>query len=385
MEPTTLKFLRSVDNPEYSQLFWIPMVGWNEYNKWMFGLSLHNRIVPRKNFQWNISPMYSFISGTVSGFGNIEYNNGTWGAGLLARRFGIATSELDAEKSVRSYDVLNPYLQYKLFRNRTAKDLSGIVRLSYFNIGEWYKENRRPKFNDFLYVAQGPYETMRADQWRVDFELKKKLPRSQFVWHSQVEMGDFTVNKVMHQHTLNHEWVYKGKGAKKIRTRLYAGLGNGFYLNTAGQFGSNDYLYEGLFLGRDQQTGFMSQQFMRTQGGLAAPTQQSANDYLLSLSSEIEVPFNLPLGIFGGMAIMKNKEDGITSSITTTDVRNVWNAGIAVRIIPNVLKVYVPIVYSSNIRDEVNVRSLTFAQSILFEFNINNMNPFKIAETIANR
>jgi hypothetical protein len=82
---------------------------------------------------------------------------------------------------------------------------------------------------------------------------------------------------------------------------------------------------------------------------------------------------------------MKNKEDGITSSITTTDVRNVWNAGIAVRIIPNVLKVYVPIVYSSNIRDEVNVRSLTFAQSILFEFNINNMNPFKIAETIANR
>jgi hypothetical protein len=45
----------------------------------------------------------------------------------------------------------------------------------------------------------------------------------------------------------------------------------------------------------------------------------------------------------------------------------------------------VPIVYSQSIRDEVDARSLTFAQSILFEFNINNMNPFKIAETIANR
>jgi len=62
-----------------------------------------------------------------------------------------------------------------------------------------------------------------------------------------------------------------------------------------------------------------------------------------------------------------------------------WNAGVCVRIIPNVLKVYMPLVYSSNIRDEVNERSLTFAQSILFEFNMNNMNPFKIAETIANR
>jgi hypothetical protein len=398
IEPTSFKFLSSVDNPEYSQLFWIPILGWNEYNKWMLGISLHNRTLPRKNIQWNISPMYSFNSGTIAGFSNIEYNNGTWGAGLLARRFGIATTSFDAEQSVRSYDVLNPYLQYKLFRQRTAKDWSGSVRISYFNIGEWYKENRKPRLNDFVYVGQGPDETLRADQWRADVELKKKFPRSQFAWHSQVEIGDFTKNNVMHQHTLNHEWVYKGKGAKKIRTRLYAGLGNGFYLNAAGQYGGvrrdnnspgngmrGDYLYEGLFLGRDQQTGFLSQQIMRTQGGMATPTQQSANGYLFSLTTEIDVPFKLPLGVYGGIAAMKNDEDSSIIRTTNTDTRTLWSAGVCVRVIPNVLKVYVPIVYSSSIRDEVNARSLTFAQSILFEFNINNMNPFKIAETISNR
>jgi hypothetical protein len=124
---------------------------------------------------------------------------------------------------------------------------------------------------------------------------------------------------------------------------------------------------------------------MRTQGGLAAPTQQSANAYLLSLSTEIDVPFNLPLGIYGGIATMKNNdESGIKDNINN-NVRTLWNAGVCVRVIPNVLKVYIPIVYSSNIQDEVDARSLNFAQSILFEFNINNMNPFKIAETIANR
>jgi hypothetical protein len=162
-------------------------------------------------------------------------------------------------------------------------------------------------------------------------------------------------------------------------------LGNGFYLNAAGQYGSDDYLFEGLFLGRDQQTGFMSQQFMRTQGGLAAPTQQSANAYLLSLSTEIDVPFNLPLGIYGGIASLKNNDDSGIKDNINNEVRTLWNAGVCVRVIPNVLKVYMPIVYSSNIQDEVDARSLTFAQSILFEFNINNMNPFKIAETIANR
>jgi hypothetical protein len=398
VEPTTFKFLSSVDNPDHSQLFWIPMVGWNEYNKWMLGVSIHNRTVPRKNFQWNVSPMYSFNSGTIAGFGNIEYNNGTWGAGLQARRFGIATSTFDAEQSVRSYDVLNPYVQYKLFRSRTAKDWSGNIRISYFNIGEWYKEDRKPRINDFVYIGQGPDETLRADQWRADLEIKKKLPRSTFVWHSQVELGDFSNGNLMHQHTLDHEWVYKGKGAKKIRTRLYAGLGNGFYLNAAGQYGGvrrdgespnngqrSDYLYEGLFLGRDQQTGLLSQQFMRTQGGLSAPTLQSANAYLFSLTTEIDVPFKLPLGVYGGIATMKNNQDSILPHSTNTDVRTMWNAGVCVRVIPNVLKVYVPIVYSQSIRDEVDARSLTFAQSILFEFNINNMNPFKIAETIANR
>jgi hypothetical protein len=398
VEPTTFKFLSSIDNPDHSQLFWIPLIGWNEYNKWMLGLNLHNRTVPRKNFQWNLSPMYSFHSGTIAGFGNIEYNNGTWGAGLLARRFGTATTTFDAEQSVRSYDVLNPYFQYKLFRTRTAKDWSGNIRISYFNIGEWYKEDRKPRINDFVYIGQGPDETLRADQWRANLEIKKKLPRSTFVWHSQVELGDFSNGNIVHQHTLDHEWVYKGKGAKKIRTRLYAGLGNGFYLNAAGQYGGvrrdgespnnglrGDYLYEGLFLGRDQQTGLLSQQFMRTQGGLSAPTLQSANAYLFSLTTEIDVPFKLPLGVYGGIATMKNNQDSNLPHNTNTDVRTMWNGGVCVRVIPNVLKVYVPIVYSQGIRDEVDARSLTFAQSILFEFNINNMNPFKIAETIANR
>jgi hypothetical protein len=213
-----------------------------------------------------------------------------------------------------------------------------------------------------------------------------------------VEVGDFTNMNIMHQHTLDHEWVYKGKGAKKIRTRLYAGLGNGFYLNATGQYGGvrsnndspgnglrGDYLYEGLFLGRDQQTGLLSQQFMRTQGGMAAPTTQSANGFLLSLNTEIDVPFKLPLGIYGGIAALKNTSDTANIRPTNTDVRTLWNAGVCVRVIPNVLKVYVPIVYSQSIQDEVNSRSLNFAQSILFEFNIDGMNPFKIAENIANR
>jgi hypothetical protein len=396
VEPVTFKFLSSADNPEYSQLFWIPMVGWNEYNKWMVGVDIHNRTVPRKNFQWSAAPMYSFLSGTINGLGNIEYSNGTLAAGLNARRFGIATSVFDAENAVRSYDVLNPYAQYKLFRSRTRKDWSGAIKLSYFSIGEWYKEDRKPKFNDFLYIPQGADETIRADQWRMDITLRKKFNRGSLQWQSRLEIGDYSNQKLTQQHTLNHEWVYRGKGAKKIRTRLYAGLGNGFYLNAAGQYGGvrrnndspadslrGDYLYEELFFGRDQQTGLLSQQFMRTQGGLATPTLQTANKMLISLNTEIELPVKLPLGVYGGFAALQNTNDAVQT--TNTDLRTLWSAGVSVNIIKNIFHIYVPIIYSSSIADEVDARSLNFAQTILFELRLQGLNPFKIAETVANQ
>ncbi|MFN5295073.1 MAG: M1 family metallopeptidase, partial [Flavobacteriales bacterium] len=409
LEPTTLKVLSSIDNPETSQLFWIPLVGWNEYNKWMLGVNLHNRTIPRKNFQWSISPMYSFYTGSINGLGSIEYNNGSWSGGVNARRFAHSSLTYTNETAVLTYDVINPYIQAKLFPNRVRKDWSGSVQLSYFSMLELVKYTRKPVFDEFRYVRQGYGSSIRKGHWRLEATVAKKLPRSTFRLRSTAEMGDFTDGTIVQQHTLEHDWIYKGKGAKKIRTRLYAGMSNGFYLNLAGQYGGarsnsmspgntlrNDYLYEGLFLGRDQETGFMSQQFMRTQGGLAAPTTQSANRLLLSLNSEMEVPFKLPLSVYGGAAFLKNEADvkafppsqgSPTSLPAPTDYSNriAWNAGVAVRIIPNIFKIYVPIVYSSNIGDEVDARSLNFAQCILFELNLQGMNPFKITETVANR
>ncbi|MFM7726621.1 MAG: hypothetical protein ACKO7B_07960, partial [Flavobacteriales bacterium] len=198
-------------------------------------------------------------------------------------------------------------------------------------------------------------------------------------------------------HTLNHDWVYRGKGAKKIRTRLYAGMGDGFYLNATGQYGGvrhgddsplnklrGDYLYEELFLGRDQQTGLLSQQFMRTQGGLAAPTLQTANKFLLSINTEIELPFKLPLGVYGGIAALQNMNPSGTSRTTNTELRTLWNAGVSVNLIKNIFHIYIPISYSTSIADEVDARSLNFAQTILFELRLTGLNPFKVAETIAN-
>jgi len=64
---------------------------------------------------------------------------------------------------------------------------------------------------------------------------------------------------------------------------------------------------------------------------------------------------------------------------TNINRRWLFNGGVSASIIPNVLKVYIPIVYSQSIKDEVDARELNFGQTIMFEFNIATMNPFRIA------
>lgn len=405
IEPVRFKFLSSVDHPDYSQMFWIPLVGWNEYSKWMLGVSIHNRTLPRKHFQWQVSPMYGFANGTLNGFGQIEYDNGHYGAGVQLRRFAHGSFPYNPETSVRTYDIVAPYLRAKLFTGRVKKDWSGEVRLTLFSVGEMVKTTQKPIFSDFTVIDQQAGRGMRANQWRLQARLEKKFPRSQFRFGSQFELGDFTDNTLLHQYTLEHDWIYRGKGKRKIKSRLYAGVSNGFYLNAAGQFGNlryskdspgnslrGDYLYEGLFLGRDQLSGLLSQQFMRTQGGLATPTAQSANRSLFSLNSEIDVPFKLPIALYGGVAVLKSdsylgpdETPALSVLATNTDRRVLYNAGVAFSLLPsNLLKVYMPVFYSSSIRDEVDARGLNFGQTILFELNLAMLNPFKIVESNTN-
>lgn len=404
VEPTTLKLFTGVDDPETSQLFWIPLVAWNNYNKWMLGINLHNQTVPQKNFSWSLAPMFSIATGTMNGFAKIEYDDGKFGFGIRGQRFAQATFPYDDNKHVVSYDVIAPYIQAKLFPDRMLKDWSGKVKVTMFSLGQMIKNEDSKFVGDYTQIYPDYGKGPRVAHVRIEANVKKKTPRSEFTLSSTFEGGEYTNFGIAHQHALSHDWVYRGKGSKKIHTRLYYGGGDGFYYNAAGQYGGMrydknspendipaDYAFDGLFLGRNETSGLLSQQFLRTQGGLAAPTQQSANGHLTSVNVEIDAPIGLPISFYAGAAILKNRKDALNADIeipgtvnTNRAQRTLWNAGVAFPLIPDIFKVYMPLVYSSDIKDEVNARNLSFGETIMFELRLEMANPFSLVKKIGN-
>lgn len=403
-EPHSLKFLTGVDDPETTQLFWTPMVGWNNYNKWMLGIQLHNQTIPLRNFNWRIAPMYSIATKSIDGFARIEYNSGKFAFGARGQRFGSDAFPYNDKKFIRSYHLISPYVHAKLFPNRIKKDWSGGIDVSFTMIGDVLHDSDAGATEGYTRVANPTGDDTFIGHIRISGEIVRKFPTSEIRYNTSFEGGDYTNFGVFQQHALSHEIVYYGKGKKKIRSRLYFGAGGGFYLNAAGQYGgvrydknspdnqvANDYLYDGLFLGRNEVSGILSQQFMRTQGGLAAPTQQSSNGILSSLNSEIELPVKLPIAIYAGVAFLKNQHetvyagDDLNTPLRTNDrSRTLMNAGVAFNLIPKVFKVYLPLAYSSEIRDEVKARDLNFAETILFELNLQIAEPMQLLRKIGN-
>lgn len=398
IEPLDLSPFTGVENPYKTQLFWLPMVAWNEHNKWMPGIALHNKTIPGKKLTWTLAPLFSISSQTFNGFASIGYDNGKVSFGVRGRRFGLGREDYDLSTTARSYHVIAPYVRAVLFPRRLKKDWSGDVGVTMFNLTQMIRYEDSPLFGEYTYVHNPFTSRNNVVHLRMHANIRKTFPRSEFLYETSFEGGDYTDYAVFQQHSMSFKWVYRGKGKKRIYTRIYFGQGEGFYLGAAGQYGGyrydaqsprnqirSDYAFEGLFLGRDVTDGLLSQQFMRTQGGLAAPTQQTANKSLFSWNAEIDLPVKFPVRVYGGLALLRNDKDYYTheGQLTTNDnQRTLWNVGVNFPIIPDVLKIYMPLMYSSSIRDEVKARDLSFGQQIMFELKLDAANPFNIVKKI---
>src|SRR3972149_4022206 len=116
-EPVNLKMMGLVHNTDKTQLFWMPVMGWNYYNKFMFGAAMYNNFLPEKKLEWVFMPMYGFGNKDLAGGASIHYNIHL-NKIFQSIRFGA---------NVERYCYANDPLDYMNF-NKIAPDLTFEVK-----------------------------------------------------------------------------------------------------------------------------------------------------------------------------------------------------------------------------------------------------------------
>jgi hypothetical protein len=177
---------------------------------------------------------------------------------------------------------------------------------------------------------------------------------------------------------------------KSLYVRAYAGkffdlgddpaLSDQFRLNTS-YSGVNDYLYDGVYMGRNAQTGIAAQQVASREGGFKVPVYNNtgrSDNWVATINLKTDLPLGrLPVRIFLDAGLIPNPLPDMKNPGSTTLQ---YDAGLELHMFKDLLNIYFPIVLSSDFRnylDNTYGRKNVFQRSISFSLNLQQINWLK--------
>lgn len=395
-EPITLDFLSGIDDPEKTRLFWMPVIGWNGHDKWMPGISLHNRTIPMRKFEFAVTPMYSIANNGIVGFATARINARKTTIGVNFKRFTYLDYNLSYEsytisQTELSYTQINPFIERKFSGIRDAFGWKGSILAEGFanflfanvNIGGIDQE-----VNNFNNMFGGRF----IGNVKKDF-LGGKVgltPTFDAVYNESSRRAYYSA-----RFKIDSEYTYFKRKNKKVFVdafyaftgelspiEKYSGDSQGrLQIGLGGTTGGNDYLFSGLFLSRYTYTNdILSNQIKSDQGGVLIPSagwnQSNQLSSFLSLSAEIDIPVKLPLSLYMGAGLSPDfKENFIFEDV-------IFSGGVGIPIVRDYFQIYIPLFYSEGIQRNIDNSGVGFMNTILFELNIDLMNPFNLLRNI---
>jgi hypothetical protein len=384
---------------KYNQSFYfIPSVGYNNYDGFMLGLGVHNLTLPSHKFQFMLAPMYGFNSETFAGTGKISYSVYPNGA-VDQLRFSLQGSRFSnyynkgttASPVAAGHYKINPGVMVS-FRNKDARSkVENILQLKYYYINE---------------------ETVsfRTDTTTKITTASKGYNDNQFVTLSFYHYNDRTMNPFSYGGTVvvNDHFVKAGLEAnfkvnyqirkKAFYGRVFAGKywtlndysGNYDYRRTylASTFtGENDYLYDSYFFGRNETQGLWAQQVVMKDGGFKMRSQLLSgrigvsDDWMVTANIKTDLPFKIPVRIFADFGTFANAQQ-----LNSNGSRMLFDAGLEIYFW-DVVNIYFPLLYSPEFKDyaESVYGKNKFWQSVSFTVNLNNIKLPEVSRKRADR
>lgn len=392
-----LAFNFIVGPPEYPlrrQIFFAPFPLWNNYNKMMGGLLVHNKTPIRKKFEYLVAPM---ISQNPIGFAFV---------GSISGMFAMKSS-----RRVESLAYKAGYNRFAYFYDTRARNWDRILTKFMVNFRPSHpRSERRTQFyirnifnflqsTDVYRAAYGrknlAYNVNEAGfsvrdnrllnpyQLLVTLEYIQELDRFQVAGLKAGSAGKLSV-----EFRQKISYLSANKG---LDIRLFGGTFIGrpktvldYRYRMSGHPGYWDYKYDNYYLGRSEVKGLSSRQFYEYDGGFKVLTPIGQTDrWLLAANLKASLPGPIPVKPFFDMAVFRQVT---TNGITGEQLKSIhfsYSGGVMVSVVNDVLEVFFPLFHSKDIRDYLAFNGTAqFWNNIRFRVNLLELNPRRIREKI---
>lgn len=370
IEPLRLQLIGSIENPDKTQFFYIPIIGWNNIDKTMPGILLHNITPFRKHFEYQIMPLYSTNTNSLTGKTEVSYFLFPQNKPIQEIEIGINTHSYHYQtkwSSKNRYTRIMPFINILFKNNNTIKKWQHNVSLKHINISKTGKV----VFGNNFYINRFTYNI-------------KYNSTLNHLFNVSIEQSDNIVKAFIETKT---NIPYKNTD-RKLMIRFFGG--NFFSkssnypidmrFKSSGFSGYYDYSFDNILLDRHGTKGLFSRQCIELDGGLKTPY-QGGNTWLhmAAVNLETSLPINLPLHAFADLVYEKHRVthfSNMQSTYFTYENNLLYDAGILINFFNGFLKIYCPLIQSKKITDAQNIYANNlFFYRIRFSINFQLANP----------
>ncbi|MEJ7626075.1 MAG: M1 family metallopeptidase [Ferruginibacter sp.] len=384
-----MPFFSLKDTDKYNHIFISPAAGYNFYDKFMIGGLIHNYTLPQNQLQFIIAPLYATGSKKLNGIGKISYK-AIWKKGnklviaLNGAKFsGTVFKDSTNTSNFLDYKKLVPALTYTFANKDPRSSISKFIQWKSYLLNERSYLFTRDTINQNFIITY-PSNKKYIHQVNFGIENNRKLYPYNAILQGEKGAGFFKINL-----SSNYYFNYARGGG--LNVRLFAGkffyssdLTSSFktyqyHFNMTGANGFEDYTYSNYFIGRNEFDGLLSQQIMIKDGGFKVRTDLLSNkfgrsdDWLSAVNFTSSIPktiFPLPLKIFADIGTYAEAwdKDAPTGKF-------VYDAGVQLSLLKNIINIYIPLVYSKVYRDYFKsyIPEKRFQKNISFSIDVQNI------------
>lgn len=400
IEPLSIRPYLALQNQKKTQVTFMPLAAWNNYDKWMAGASLGNNVFPSNYWSWDVSPLYSFSEEKLRGFASLVYKKGSFEAGSQGRIFGQSELNMDLYGGIlqgryqREYSRLYSYVKFD-FSQKGDKLKYGWKRgLKFYN--SWIRQRTELRNrSSFIYTLVDPsLKIMSVDRMvsGMKWNASKKISvRSTFNYAAEVQVVHDLLNDFdspAWNVEVNYKYIYSTKKRKSIDVRLFFGgatngLRNTIQYSATGLAANTDYTFSQLYFGREETNGLISRQLGYGQGMLHTPTRKySQVAQLMAGNLEFALPIRFPVSLFasGALAFDRGIAQGAAFGNGTKE-NFISTAGVMAPLWDNKIEVYCTLWRNKSLSDELKTNDWKQVQ-LSFLFDISAVNPREIIRNI---
>jgi hypothetical protein len=433
--PYRLKFGSGRDKADKKDIYWLPTLGWNAYDKTMIGMGVHNYALSDKPFQYHVLPMYSFEKNTVNGTAGIEYIQALKSAsqylelGITAKKYSFQERTIVRDndgftEANYNYIKIKPYLTYHFpkvnMRSTYSKTLSLALDQVFLNSQfdlvdtdtlpgpEWSKSSQR-SFATLTYISQntrvlngyyfeGSLEYGRIADDRVLGEKVRILNQNNDTINVYPKRGtDRSINDFLKLNGLYKYGLDIGIKDKPLEFRVFATYllkrsNDDIYnsqIGSSNKAGHYDYKFDDFLLHRNAQDGIFQNQIDNSAdaskfvGSIGIP-----DKWLLSANITVPLPGKIPIKPYVEFLVYDDLE---TQRWNVSKSKMIFNVGLEIEIIKDKFEIFLNLVQSKDVTNyqDGTVGGLqypgtidTFGERITFVLDLNGMRPNKLKKSL---